>query len=190
MARSRFVHPALQQQHIVDAVKMKDEEDLAQIDGWDGFSPLKKKILLCMPYFSDELQAYQYVKNDPEASKQAFYALRKGDEKFKRAIAQRRGARVDLCRTLGVSMMGKALHVLDRFLDGEIGNAKTQFEAVKCVLGLEGTREDTALNRMANYGDMTVNIMQTVEQTGETIKHRIATGGPILEADWEELDEE
>ncbi len=146
MTSSRPRHPALAVRDFTRRIETMDQVDLESLAGWDSFTPDQKRFLAVYPWFGQKKTAAEYIGHN----KQWVDRNQRRDKTFHSAVENRLHSPERIARHYGADLLGKAMLRLDEMLDEGGADKRTQLDAIKTVLRLNDTLNDTPTTQVNN----------------------------------------
>ena len=130
-------HPALMAKALRDRVMAMDNADAESLPGWETFTPDRKQFLMVYPWFGEKKMAAEYIGRNA----QWFDRRQRQSQIFKDAVNSRASSTSRIARQYGADLLGKAMLRLEEMLEPNGADKRTQLEAIKLLMRMNGTAE-------------------------------------------------
>ena len=192
MARRRNTskHPALAATALQQRFQAMDQVDLEGLPGWETFVPDEKRFLSVYPWFGEKKLAAEYI------GKTAQWVDRRQRRypSFREAVDSRAGTPDRIAKQYGADLLGKGMMRLEEMLEPNGADKRTQLDAVKLLLRMNGVVEGEPVHPafgMGNNQAVNVSVKMFGISKERPEEDRTVVEGQLLEpseADGQEHD--
>lgn len=173
---TKFKHPALAHQTLLEDLQTYDENNQEGLEGWATFTPEQKAVLSALPWHTSIPEAIKFVRHDPNAKTNTFMTNARRNKFFMAAANQRRRFSTSIVRNMIADLEGLTAYHLMYYLKNPEVSDTVRLKAMEMVMKIQGEQEqgkDTIPAGLVNYG--TVNMVGNQQNVAPGIERGIAT---------------
>jgi hypothetical protein len=173
---SKFKHPALAHQTLLEDIQTYDENNQEALEGWETFTPEQKAVLAALPWHSSLDKAIRFVRKNPNSKTTSFITNARRKPGFMAAAKKRKEFSTSIARNMIADMESMVgYHLMYYLTDPDVSDI-ARIKAMEMVMRIQGEQEqgkDTMPAGLVNYG--TVNMVANQQNVAPGIERNIAT---------------